>query len=114
MPDGRRRCRAASESGGGWNAGDRIPAASEWEPICRKEGIALISVGYRFIQDGRDEHLSPPVRAPLDDAVAAIRFIQAHADEWKIDVTRMELTDGSAGACSSPHAREAIIKSLLD
>ena len=90
--------------GGGWSAGDRIPGASGWEPICRKEGITLVSVGYRFIQDGRDEHLSPPVRAPLDDAIAAIRFIQAHADEWKIDVTRIGLTGGSAGACSSLYA----------
>ena len=72
-------------------------------------------MGYRFVQDGRDEQLSPPVRAPLDDAVAAIRFIQAHADEWKIDVTRMGLTDGSAGACSSSDAsREALIKALVD
>ena len=61
-------------------------------------------MGYRFTQDGRDERLSPPVRAPLDDAVAAIRFVQAHADEWKIDVTRMGLTGGSAGACSSLYA----------
>ena len=90
--------------GGGWSAGDRIPGASGWEPICRKEGITLVSVGYRFIQDGRDEHLSPPVRAPLDDAIAAIQFIQAHADEWKIDVTRIGLTGGSAGACSSLYA----------
>ena len=44
------------------------------------------------------------MRAPLDDAVAAIRFIQAHADEWKIDVTRIGLTGGSAGACSSLYA----------
>ena len=71
-------------------------------------------MGYRFIQDGRDDRLSPPVRAPLDDAIAAIRFIQTHADEWKIDVTRMELTDGSAGTCSSLHAREALIKALVD
>ena len=90
--------------GGGWTAGDRIPAASGWLSSCRKAGYALVTVGYRFVMDGKDEGLVPPVRAPLDDAIAAIRFVQAHADEWNIDVRRLGLTGGSAGACSSLYA----------
>ena len=90
--------------GGGWTWGDRIGAASGWLARCRKAGYALVSVSYRYIQDGRDQNLVPPVRAPLDDALAAIRYVRAHADEWGIDVNRIGLTGGSAGACSSLYA----------
>ena len=90
--------------GGGWSYGDRLAAGAGWLNRCRKAGVALVSVGYRFIQDGQDEGLVPPVRAPLDDAIAALRYIRAHADEWNIDVTRLGLTGGSAGACSSLYA----------
>ena len=90
--------------GGGWSYGDRLAAGAGWLNRCRKAGVALVSVGYRFIQDAQDEGIKPPVRAPLDDAIAALRYIRAHADEWNIDVTRLGLTGGSAGACSSLYA----------
>jgi acetyl esterase/lipase len=44
------------------------------------------------------------VKACLDDAVAAIKLVQAKAAEWNIDPTRIGLTGGSAGACSSLYA----------
>ena len=90
--------------GGGWSWGDRIAHSAGWLSSCRKTGCAMVSISYRYIQDGNDEGLMPPVRAPLDDAIAAIRYVQAHADEWGIDVKRIGLTGGSAGACSSLYA----------
>ena len=90
--------------GGGWSYGDKLSAGASWLKRCRDAGYALISVSYRFIQDGNDANIKPPVRAPLDDAIAALRFIRAHADEWNVDVTRLGLTGGSAGACSSLYA----------
>lgn len=88
--------------GGGWTLGARTePGTPGMLKACRDRGIALVSVSYRFIQDGNDEGVNPPVAAPVSDAVAAIRYIQAHADEWNTDVTRIALTGGSAGACSS-------------
>ena len=71
---------------------------------CRARGVAFATVSYRMLGDGRLEGLNPPVQAPLADAVAAIRCIQAHAKEWNIDPTRIGLTGGSAGACSSLYA----------
>ena len=87
--------------GGGWSCGDRLSEAAGWVNDCRKRGIALVTVGYRFLADARDQDVKPPVKACLDDAVAAIRYVQAHADEWNLDVSRIGLTGGSAGACSS-------------
>ncbi len=87
--------------GGGWTGGDRMSAGAAWLDDCRKRGFALVTVGYRFQQDAKDQDVMPPVKAPLDDAVAAVRYVQAHADEWNIDVSRIGLTGGSAGACSS-------------
>ena len=87
--------------GGGWTCGDRLPDAAGILKDCRARGIALVTVGYRFLADANDQGIKPPVKASLDDAVAAIRYVQAHAAEWNIDVSRIGLTGGSAGACSS-------------
>lgn len=87
--------------GGGWTCGDRLPDAAGLLKDCRARGIALVTVGYRLLADANDQGIKPPVKASLDDAVAAIRYVQAHAAEWNIDVSRIGLTGGSAGACSS-------------
>ena len=90
--------------GGGWMDGDRLGGPPGLLPKCRKVGAALVSISYRMIPDGRDAGVKPPVKVCLDDAVAAIQFVKDHADEWGIDVTRIGLTGGSAGACSSLYA----------
>ena len=90
--------------GGGWTMGDRIPGAASWVPLCRSAGVTVVSINYRLIQDARDEGIKPPVKACVDDAVDAINYVKAHADEWNVDVTRLGLTGGSAGACSSLYA----------
>ena len=90
--------------GGGWSGGDRMCGVETLLAKCRERNMALVSINYRLIADGIDEGLKPPVRAPLADAVAAIRFIQAHADEWGIDATHLALQGGSAGACSIIYA----------
>ncbi|HNX05630.1 MAG TPA: glycoside hydrolase family 99-like domain-containing protein, partial [Opitutales bacterium] len=61
--------------GGGWTLGARTePGTPGMLKACRDRGVALVSVSYRFIQDGNDEGVNPPVAAPVSDAVAAIRF----------------------------------------
>lgn len=87
--------------GGGWTKGDRradIPVELLTE--CRKTGCALITVGYRFLADAVKEGIRPPVRAPMSDIEQAIRFVENHAKEWHIDISRIGLAGGSAGACS--------------
>ena len=101
---GERRPTVVVIHGGGWTYGDRVEEAGRWAGRCREAGYTLVTVGYRFIQDGVDEDVMPPVRAPLDDAIAALRFVRDHADEWHVDMDRVGLTGGSAGACSSLYA----------
>ena len=86
--------------GGGWTSGDRMCGTESLLAKCRARGMALVTVNYRMIADANDEGVKPPVLAPLSDAVAAIRFIQAHADEWSVDPSGLVLHGGSAGACS--------------
>ena len=91
--------------GGGWVNGDRMNA--EIIPrleTCRQRGVAFATVSYRLLSDGRSGGIRPPVKACLDDAVAAIRLVQARAREWNVDPRRIGLTGGSAGACSSLYA----------
>ena len=91
--------------GGGWVNGDRMNAGIvPMQDECRKRGIAFATITYRMLSDGRLDGLNPPVQACLADAVAAIRCVQDHAGEWKIDPKRIGLVGGSAGACSSLYA----------
>lgn len=90
--------------GGGWSDGDRLGGISWMWPKCRDRGIALVSISYRMVHDANDAGIKPPVKVCLDDAVAAIEFVKANADKWNIDVKRIALTGGSAGACSSLYA----------
>lgn len=90
--------------GGGWSDGDRLGGVSGMWSRCEKEGVALVSISYRMVHDANDAGIKPPVKACLDDAVAAIQFVKAHAAEWNLDLARIGLTGGSAGACSSLYA----------
>ena len=90
--------------GGGWVDGDRMGGVEHYLPKCRQRGITLVTISYRMIADAHDAGIKPPVKACLDDAVAAVRYVQDHAKEWNIDPTRIGLTGGSAGACSSLYA----------
>lgn len=85
--------------GGGWSEGttvDRIIANSLTNLLAH--GVAVVAVGYRYIRDNMGER--PPVMAPLNDAEAALKFVRAHAEEWKIDLARIGLAGGSAGAAT--------------
>src|SRR5579883_126120 len=76
--------------GGGWQNGDKQKnCAPLFEPLS-KAGFAWFSVNYR---------LAPQYRYPaaVDDVVAAIRFIEAHAKEYKVDRKRVAITGESAG-----------------
>ena len=90
--------------GGSWVNGSRVDKylRNDVLPFCRKEGFALATISYRKITSaGRAEGVVPPVKAPIDDAVAAVKCVIGHAAKWKIDPGRIGLAGGSAGACSS-------------
>jgi acetyl esterase/lipase len=73
--------------GGAWRSGSKndVPIAS-----LTKRGFAIASVDYR---------LSPQARFPaqVHDIKAAIRFLRAHAEEYRLDPTRFVIAGASAG-----------------
>ncbi|HEX2854126.1 MAG TPA: alpha/beta hydrolase [Opitutaceae bacterium] len=81
--------------GGGWNAGDKSGGPSKGymypmhEPL-EKAGFAWFSINYR---------LAPTHRYPacIEDVETAIRWVKAHAAEYRIDPNRIAISGESAG-----------------
>lgn len=87
--------------GGAWKVGEIVdPGVPQNIEEYRKKGIAFVAVGYRFLFDASGAKIHPPVKACIDDAFAAVKFVQSKAEEWGIDPKRLHLAGGSAGACS--------------
>jgi len=76
--------------GGGWNHGDKTDTF-RWifEPLS-KAGFAWFSVNYRLAP----KYLYP---SAVDDVISAIRFVEAHAKEYKVDLKRVAISGESAG-----------------
>jgi acetyl esterase/lipase len=83
--------------GGGWLAGDK---KTNPQPFLAK-GISVVAINYRYVKNGVEEKIEPPVKAPLEDAARALQFVRSKAAEWNIDKKRIGATGGSAGGCSS-------------
>ena len=79
--------------GGGWTGGDKKHNVARIRPFLEK-GISCAAINYRLTGQA-------PLPAPVHDAARAIQFIRSKAGEWNIDKTRIALTGGSAGACTS-------------
>lgn len=79
--------------GGGWVGGDKKRSAQTIRPFLEK-GISYASINYRLTGKA-------PLPAPVHDAARAIQFIRSQAKTWNINQTRIALTGGSAGACTS-------------
>ena len=60
-------------------------------------GISVVSINYRLIPDAIAGHVTPPVKACLEDAARALQFVRSKAAEWHIDKTRIGGCGGSAG-----------------
>ncbi len=87
--------------GGGWQGGNRMSGLAGVLPQYLKNGISVVSVEYRFIQEAIVDNVNPPVKAPLHDAARALQFVRSKSDEWNIDKQRIGASGGSAGACTS-------------
>lgn len=79
--------------GGGWTGGDKKRNLKQIEPFLEK-GISYAAINYRLSGEA-------PLPAPVHDAARAIQFIRSQAGKWNIDKSRIALTGGSAGACTS-------------
>jgi alpha-L-fucosidase 2 len=76
--------------GGGWEAGTKRTFVTPWFPVLTEAKFAWFTVNYR---------LAPKYQFPAacDDAAAAIRWVKAHAREYKVDRRRIALMGESAG-----------------
>ena len=85
--------------GGGWRGGDKNSVGNV-KPFL-DAGISVVAINYRYVQNGVEEKVEPPVKAPLEDAARALQFVRSKAKEWNLDKKRIGATGGSAGGCSS-------------
>jgi acetyl esterase/lipase len=83
--------------GGGWQGGDKKTNPKAFND----KGISVVAINYRYVKNGVEEKVEPPVKAPLEDAARALQFVRSKAKEWNLDKTKIGATGGSAGACSS-------------
>ena len=83
--------------GGGWQGGDKKTNPQAF----LDKGISVVAINYRYVQNGEQDMVVPPVKAPLGDAARALQFIRSKAGEWNLDKTKIGATGGSAGACTS-------------
>ena len=83
--------------GGGWQGGDKKTNPKAF----LDKGISVVAINYRYVRNGIEDQVEPPVKAPLEDAARALQFVRSKAAEWNVAKTRIGATGGSAGACSS-------------
>ncbi len=76
--------------GGGWVIGDLDTADTTCRKLANRTGALVISVGYRLAP----EHPAP---APLEDAWAALRWVEERAGALGGDTTRLAVGGDSAG-----------------
>src|ERR1051325_9935835 len=77
--------------GGGWVRGDkRVDVEPLLAPLS-DAGFAWFSIDYRLVND------ITQFGAGIDDVKAAIRFVRAHAAQYRIDPDRIALVGESAG-----------------
>src|SRR5947209_1075461 len=76
--------------GGSWIRGDKTTYIKPLKPLLSTAGYAWFSIDYR---------LAPAYTfpSPVEDVEAAIRWVRANADKYKVDVNRIVLIGESAG-----------------
>ena len=79
-----------SVHGGRWRAGNRADASSIKVTQWAEFGYFAMSIDYRLVGGS-------PAPAPYVDMLTAIRWVHAHADEYRIDPERVYLIGQSAG-----------------
>ena len=79
-----------SVHGGRWRAGNRADASSIKVTQWAEFGFFAMSIDYRLVGGS-------PAPAPYLDMLCAIRWVHAHAEEYRIDPERVYLIGQSAG-----------------
>lgn len=89
--------------GGGWAVGDK--ADGREKNFCRtlaENGIAAFSINYLLdrvekLPDGKARTVALGWPQNVEDCKSALRYLKAHAAEWRIDPRRIGVMGGSAG-----------------
>ena len=84
--------------GGGWQGGDKKMSPKAF----LDKGISVVAINYRYVRNGVEEKVEPPVKAPLEDAARALQLVRSKAMEWNLDKTRIGATGGSAACFGRP------------
>ena len=96
--------------GGGWVIGDLDTHDTLCREIANQSACAVVSVDYRLAP----EHRFP---AAVDDCMAATRWVSGHANELRLDASRLAVGGDSAGgtlaAVCAIHARDTGLKLRL-
>src|SRR5690348_2551926 len=66
--------------GGGWQAGDKKTSPKAFND----KGISVVAINYRYVKNGVEDKVEPPVKAPLEDAARALQFVRSKATEWNL------------------------------
>ncbi len=77
--------------GGGWVRGDRLTEVQPLFAPLTKAGFAWFSIDYRLSDDWMQ------FGAAVEDVENAVRFVKAHARQYRIDPDRIALVGESAG-----------------
>lgn len=83
--------------GGGWSGGNRHAYREAIETAAHK-GYVAVTVSYRLTQpDPKTGVPKEPFPAQIHDCKAAVRWVRAHAGEYKIDPQKIGVVGASAG-----------------
>lgn len=83
--------------GGGWSGGNRHAFRSKMEEAARR-GYVAVTISYRLTQPDKETGTpKEPFPAQIHDCKAAVRWLRAHAGEYKLDRERIGVTGASAG-----------------
>jgi acetyl esterase/lipase len=88
-PGAERRPAVVMIHGGGWRAGDKASWAPEATRLAERGWVAF-SVNYRLDEPS-------PFPAEIDDVQAAVRWVRANAEEYRVDPARIAAVGESAG-----------------
>ena len=79
--------------GGLWKPAKHVPDLNRFLP----QGIAVVGVESRTLEDGVADKVNPPIAYPMDDACRAVQFLRLNAAKYRIDPARMAVAGGSQG-----------------